>query len=237
MHGTFPEGNQNKFFVLDFQKLHCWAERKSVFLPMGPQQCWFVDGWSLILFPCASFLFSFFPFPMGTRVQTHPPTNRTRCEERWHVPFLPVLLVRAVRWGVEYVLYLGVDTPDGVSESCSSPSTIFGIPSVRHCLALSSSAGPGLNAILYLKQPEAYVSLIFAKANLSFLYDCSRWQIQVGCSAQGVRRSFGFPCLCLCASAELCVCEISAGWMVKLEAQRGDKKQCKWIQKGFGSFS
>lgn len=92
-------------------------------------------------------------------------------------------------------------------------------------------------AILYLKQPEAYVSLIFAKANTSFLYECSKWQIQAGCSAQGVRRSCGFPCLCSCASAELCVCEISAGWMVKLEAQRSDKEQCKRIQKGFGSFS
>lgn len=79
------------------------------------------------------------------------------------MPLLPVLVVRAMRWGVESVLYLGVDKPDGVSESCSRLSTIFGMPGVRHCLALSSSAGPGLKAILYLKQPEAYVSLIFAK--------------------------------------------------------------------------
>lgn len=138
---------------------------------------------------------------------------------------------------MEYVLYLGADTSLGVSESCSSPSTIFGIPGLRHCLELSSSAGPGLKATLYLKQPEAYVSLIFAKASPSFLYECSKWQIQAGHSGQGVRRSCGFPCLCSCASAELCVCEISAGWMVKLEAQRSDKEQCKRIQKGFGSFS
>lgn len=172
------------------------------------------------------------------RARTHTRIHTTQCEEEiWHVPLLPVLIVRAVRWGAEYVLYLGVDTPDGVSESCSSPSTIFGIPGVRLCLALSSRTGHGLKAILYLKQPEAYVSLIVAKANASFLCECSKWQIQVGCSAQGVRRSCGFLCLCFCASAELCVCEISAGWTVKLEAQRSDKEQCKRIQKGFGSFS
>lgn len=113
----------------------------------------------------------------------------------------------------------------------------LGIPGVRDCLALSSSTGPGLKAILYLKQAEAYVSLIFTKANPSFLYECSKWQIQAGCSALGVRRSCGFPFLCYCASAEHCVHEISTGWMVKLEAQRSDKEQCKWIQKGFGSFS
>lgn len=31
VHGTFPEGIQNKFFVMVFQKLHCWAERKFMF--------------------------------------------------------------------------------------------------------------------------------------------------------------------------------------------------------------
>lgn len=91
----------------------------------------------------------------------------------------------------------------------------LGIPGVRHCLAVSSSTGPGHKAILYLKQAEAYVSLIFAKPNLSFLYECSKCQIQAGCSALGVRRSCGFPFLCYCASAEHCVHEISTGWIVK----------------------
>lgn len=134
--------------------------------------------------------------PHSCFLSAFPPTDRNGmwCKEMWHVPVLPTQVGRAVSWEAE--LPLAVGTPAGVSESCSSPSTILGICVVGRCLAPSPGAAPGLKAILYLKQPEAYVSLIFfAKANPSFLYGGSKWQIRAGRSAHGVRRSRGFLCL------------------------------------------
>ena len=138
---------------------------------------------------------SFFLFPTCTCVNTHAEIaqvagRNTVCSSPSNVGG------ETVRWGAEHKR-VGVGTPAGLS----SPSTALGICGVTHCLVPSLSAAPGLEATLYLKPPEAYVSLIFAKANPSFLSECSKPQIQEGCSAQGVRRFCGFACLCSCASA------------------------------------
>lgn len=52
-----------------------------------------------------------FPFPLSPCADTH--TDKQDTVRGGDVPLLPVLVVRAVSWGVEYVLNLGVDTPDG----------------------------------------------------------------------------------------------------------------------------
>lgn len=55
-----------------------------------------------------------FPFPLSPCAHMCRHAHKQDKVEMWHVPLLPVLVVRGVRWRVEYVLYLGVDTPDGV---------------------------------------------------------------------------------------------------------------------------
>lgn len=65
------------------------------------------------------------------------------------------------------MLHLAVGTLVGVSENCSSPSTILGIRGAGRCLAPSPGEAPGFKAVL-LKQPEAYVSLIFRQSQPFF---------------------------------------------------------------------
>lgn len=147
---AFPRESQNNFFVLEFWRVHCWGERKFIFLPLGPEA---LVSKGEVLFCSRSSLLS--PFPTTHR-------SGTWCKEMWRVPVLPTQVGR-----VECMLPLAVGTPVGVSESCSSPSTILGIRAAGRCLAPSPGAAPGLKAVL-LKQPEAYVSLIFCQSQPFF---------------------------------------------------------------------
>lgn len=164
---AFPRESQNNFFVLEFWRVRCWGERKFIFLPLGPEA---LVSKGEVLFCSHSSLLS--PFPTTHR-------SGTWCKEMWRVPVLPTQVGRA-----ECMLPLAVGTLVGVSESCSSPSTILGIRAAGCCLVPSPGAAPGLKAIL-LKQPEAYVSLIFCQSQPFFPV-----------RRQQVANPGGMPCPC-----------------------------------------
>lgn len=103
-HAAFPEGIQNLWGI--FRNHPAGLRENCQWGYSGAGFCM-----SEVSF-CFHVLPSFSALPMCTHMETytHTNTNRTWCkDEMRHVPSLPVLVVRAVRWGVEYMLYLGTD--------------------------------------------------------------------------------------------------------------------------------